>query len=428
MNDQPDTTDTDLLGSLPRPNPRRLAVRLTAAARREVRNGSPWVFDGSITSVSDDGAAGDVAVVFDDRRRFVAVGLWDPSSPIRLRVLHAGSPRSIDAGLWRERVAAAAARRSSLRDDPDTTAYRVVHGENDALPGLVVDRYARTLVVRLDTAAWLPHLCDLVPCLVEELDPERIVLRLTRTARASIDERTDAPDADALDGAVVWGVPVDRPVRIRERGLTFEVDVVHGNKTGHFLDQRDNRALVRAASDGAAVLDVFSNTGGFSVAAAAGGARSVHLVDVSAGAIEAARHNLSLNRHIHTVRRCEVRTTVGDACAVLRSLRRERLRYDVVVLDPPSFASARRDVPGALRAYRRLTRAGLGLLAPNGLLVQASCSSRVGDEEFFAAVHDAAASTGVRLREERRTGHPVDHPIGFEHGGYLKAVFARRID
>jgi 23S rRNA (cytosine1962-C5)-methyltransferase len=183
---------------------------------------------------------------------------------------------------------------------------------------------------------------------------------------------------------------------------------------------------VRAASSGARVLDVFASTGGFSVAAAAGGASSVHLVDVSGPALEAARRNLALNEGIREVRACEVRTTRGDAFEVLADLgRRERGSYDVVVLDPPSFAQSQRSVPRALDAYARLTSLGVRLVRPGGLLVQASCSSRVGADEFVDTVLAAAERSGVSLRVERRTGHPVDHPIGFDEGAYLKAVFAR---
>jgi 23S rRNA (cytosine1962-C5)-methyltransferase len=173
------------------------------------------------------------------------------------------------------------------------------------------------------------------------------------------------------------------------------------------------------------VLDVFASTGGFSLAAAAGGARSVHLVDASPHAIESARRNLELNQRDRAVRACTVRTTVGDAFDVLAGLRRREERYDVVVLDPPSFASSAAAVPNALRAYGRLTRAGVRVLEPGGLLVQASCSSRVTSDQLVEVVLTSASSAGVELVEQRRTGQPFDHPIGFEQGGYLKALFAR---
>lgn len=407
------------MSGLPRPSPRRLAVRLSPDALRQVRGGSPWVFDRSITSVrgAEEAAPGDLAVVFDQRREFAAIGLWDPSSPIRIRILHAGRPTPIDGHWWRSRLAAALERRGALVTDPDTTAYRVIHGENDGFGGLVVDRYDRTLVVKLYSGVWWPHLTAVLDALVTSCDPERIVLRLARSVAAP-------PGSDLTDGAALLGAPPEGPVRFRERGLVFDADVRHGPKTGHFLDQRDNRGLVRGLAAGASMLDVFASTGGFSVSAAAGGARSVHLVDVSRPALEAARHNLELNRHIGAVRACQVSTTVGDAVEVLGDLARRPARFDLVVVDPPSFAHDAAGIPGARRAYTRVARAALRVLRPGGTLVHASCSSRIGAEEFFELVRGAAAAERVAFRELRHTGHPLDHPVGFEQGAYLKAVIA----
>jgi 23S rRNA (cytosine1962-C5)-methyltransferase len=428
----------DVLGELgsrlPTASERRIAVRATPDAIRHLRKGDPWLFDGSITSVKtssttsvktssgtsvgDGGAPGDLAVVFDADRQFVAIGLWDPASPIRVKALHHGDPRQINESFWRERITTALERRSTLADDPDTNAYRCVHGENDRLPALVVDRYDRSLVVKLYSAIWFPHLSSVVATLCEALDPECIVLRLSRNV-------SKGETFGIADGTTIVGPPPEGPVRFRERGLTLEADVVRGNKTGHFLDQRDNRALVRSMALGARVLDVFSSTGGFSVAAAAGGATSVDLVDVSGPALRTAERNLAHNRFIAAVRGCTVHTSTGDAFVELERLRRRDQRFDLVVVDPPSFAQRAADVPNAVRSYARLTRSAVGLVAPGGSLVQSSCSSRVSADDFFTTVHEAAASAGFELSEIRRTGHPVDHPIGFEHGAYLKTLYAR---
>ncbi len=178
-------------------------------------------------------------------------------------------------------------------------------------------------------------------------------------------------------------------------------------------------------AQGARVLDAFASTGGFSVAAAAGGATSVDLIDVSGPALRTAERNLAHNRFIAAVRACTVHTTTGDAFVEMERLRRREQRFDLVVVDPPSFAQRQTDVTNALRAYARLTRSAVGLVAPGGALVQSSCSSRVTADEFFATLHEAAAAGGVELSEIRRTGHPLDHPIGFEHGAYLKTLYAR---
>jgi 23S rRNA (cytosine1962-C5)-methyltransferase len=293
-----------------------------------------------------------------------------------------------------------------------------VHGENDGLPALVVDRYDTTLVVKLYSAAWLAHLTMLIDALVDVLTPERIVLRLGRTVAAG--ETFGLSDGDTLVGQAP-----ERPVLFRERGLTMEADVVHGQKTGHYLDQRDNRTLVRGIAAGRDVLDVFASTGGFALAAAAGGARSVHLVDQSAPALAAGQRNLAHNLRLREVRECAIHTTVGDAFDVLAALgRRDAERFDLVVLDPPSFASRQSHVDRALRSYAALTRLGVALLRPGGVLVQASCSSRVTADQFFETVLTAARDAGRPLHETRRTGHAVDHPIGFPQGAYLKAIFA----
>ena len=406
------------LDHLPSTSDKRMAVRVTRDALRQIRGGSPWLYDGSIESISHEGAAGDLAVVFDHDRKFAAIGLYDPTSPIRVKILHQGSPRQIDAEFWRERFAAALDRRSSLADDPETNAYRLVHGENDGLPGLVVDRYAGTLVVKLYTPAWFAHLRSVLDALAATQRHDRVVLRLGRSVASG---RTFG----LADGDVIVGAPVVGPVTFVERGLTMEADVVHGQKTGHFLDQRDNRALVRGMAAGLDVLDVFSSTGGFALSAAAGGASSVHLIDQSAPALETAERNIAHNRQLGEVRRCAVHTTVGDAFDVLTALAERDERFDLVIVDPPSFASNQAAVDRALAAYARLTRLALAVTRRGGTLVQASCSSRVTADDFVQTVLDAAASARRDVHLTRRTEHAVDHPIGFEFGAYLKAVYLR---
>lgn len=411
---------------------RRVSVRLTRDAQRQVRGGHPWVFDASITGTSHEGEPGDLAVLFDDKRRFLAIGLWDPSSPIRVRVLHRGRPRPIDDAFWHEQLGAALARRAglaALAAQGVTTAYRAVHGENDGLPGLVIDRYDRTWVIRLDTAAWAPHLpavLDGLQTLAADLPGasggapwERVVLRSSRQAR------TGLVAIGLADGVMLAGDPPEGPIAFRENGLAFAADVVRGQKTGHFLDQRDNRARVGALAGGARVLDVFSCTGGFTVHAAAGGAAAVHSVDASPHAVAEVAANLGRNHDRPAVATCRATAAVGDAFDLMAGLDEAGTRYDVVVVDPPSFASKQADVPRALGAYRRLTTLALPLLVPGGVLVQSSCSSRVPADDLFAAVHQAAAGAGRPLQEIERTSHAEDHPVGFRQGAYLKTLFAR---
>jgi 23S rRNA (cytosine1962-C5)-methyltransferase len=406
------------LDRLPRPGAQRLAVRITPDALRQVRAGHPWVYDHSVQSVSHDGVAGDLAVVFDQDRRFAAIGLWDPTSPIRLKVLHHGRPVTVDRTFWAQRLAAALHRRQPIVDRGDTDGYRCVNGENDGMPGLVLDRYGRTLVLKLYSATWVPHLADIVPAIDELFHPAALVLRLAR----NIDDAAlfGLEEGDALLGTC----PAD-PVLFQECGLTFEADVVHGQKTGYFLDQRDNRAYVGSLAEGASVLDLFASTGGFTVHAAAGGATDVTAVDLSEPTLAVASRNLAHNAHLPTVAACTFKPVVGDAFREMDRFLRQGRKWDIVVIDPPSFAQRKHETERALAAYAKLTDIGVRLVQRGGLLVQCSCSSRVTAEQFHATVNRAAARIDRPLDELRRTGHAIDHPISFTEGAYLKAVVAR---
>jgi 23S rRNA (cytosine1962-C5)-methyltransferase len=391
---------------------------VTPDALRHIRAGHPWVFEESVTSISHEAAAGDLAVIFDNDRKFAAIALYDPDSPIQFRILHAGVPTPIDTEWWRSTIRRALDVRAPFTGAPDADrlAYRVLNGENDGVSGLVVDRYAEVLVIKLYSAAWFPHLVTVVNSLLDLTGCAGVVLRLARNLQAR-------ETFGLVDGDVVAGHVPDGPVRFVEAGLEFDADVRAGQKTGHFLDQRANRISVGAMSSGLDVLDVFASTGGFSVHAAAGGARSVHAVDLSAPTLAAAEHNMALNAHLDAVRACAFTTEVGDAFEVMVRLARAGSDYDLVIVDPPSFAQRQVNVDGALRAYTRLTHLALRLVRPGGRFFQASCSSRVVPAQFFAAVVEAAEAAGRPLTELAHSGHDLDHPVTFREGGYLKAGF-----
>jgi 23S rRNA (cytosine1962-C5)-methyltransferase len=395
----------------------RLAVHLYPAAERAVRRGHPWVYAESIERMRRPGDAGDLAVIFDRKDRFVAIGLYDPTSPLRVRILHSGDPVQIDREWLLQRMQSAREVRTPLAAR-GTTGYRLVHGENDGLPGLVVDRYDAILVIKLYTAAWLPHLHSIVEVLRSVTGAESIVLRLSRALRRG-------SDADFTDGQVLWGELPAEPVLFEENGLRFEADPIHGQKTGFFLDQRDNRALVERYSAGKAVLNVFSYTGGFSVYAARGGARVVCSLDASARALAAAERNFAHNRNSAGVRAAQHRVIAGDAFDLLARMRTSGERFDMVVLDPPSFAKSGTEVDRALHSYERIIRMGIALIAPGGMLVAASCTSRIGPDQFRTAARAAAAAEARHLEILEQTGHALDHPIGFPEGAYLKCIFAR---
>lgn len=408
----------DLLAIIPAPAERRLALRVTPAAQHALRTGHPWVFDQAITEQKGTGAPGDLAVIFDDRRKFLAIGLWDPTSPLRVRVLQHREPTSIDEAWLRDRLEAATTLRRTL-PAAGVTGYRLVHGENDGLPGLVVDRYDATLVLKLYTVAWIPRLRALLTVLAAVAPAANVVLRLSREVASQDAHLFGLADARVLAGEVAGGI-----APFLENGLRFEADVLRGQKTGFFLDQRDNRAQVGRLAAGKRVLNVFAYSGGFSVYAAAGGAPEVVSLDVSEPALAAAERHLALNADRPAVRAARHTILVADAFDALGELHRQKRRFDLVVVDPPSFAKRESEVSVALQAYARLTGLALGVLAKGGLLVQASCSSRVSADAFVETVQRAAARAGRPLRAVTRTGHALDHPIGFPAGAYLKCLYA----
>lgn len=408
----------DSLTHIPQPAGKRLALRVTPAAQRALRQGHPWLFDQAITHQSHEGRPGDLAVIFDDRRRFLAIGLYDPTSPIRVRVLHHGAPQAIDRAWLSGQLSAAAAHRVALPVS-GTTGYRLIHGENDGLGGLVIDRYESTLVVKLYTPAWVPWLAELRAALAEICPADCVVLRLSRDLR-----QRPRYLYGLDDDAMLAGPPPVGPVLFSENGLCFEADVLRGQKTGFFLDQRENRARVEKLSARRHVLDVFACTGAFSLYAARGGATDVLSIDASAGALAAAERNFALNRHLPVVAAARHTVQTADAFAALTDLCQRRRQFDLVIVDPPAFAKRENEIGGALQAYSQLARLALGVLVPGGVLVMASCSSRVSAPDFFAAVNHAAAQAGRPLVEIERTGHAIDHPIRFPEGAYLKCLFA----
>ncbi len=398
----------------------RLRLRISAAAETAVRSGHPWVFCDSVLDLNRAGQTGELAVIYDRKDCFLAVGLFDPDSPIRVRVLHAGKPQTIDHAWWQARLEQAIARRRNLFD-AQTTGYRLIHGESDGWPGLVLDRYDTTLVLKLYTAAWLPRLDDTLALLKENVPGERIILRLSRNIQSVAEKQFQQGD-----GKVIFSQRAESelgaPIIFLESGLCFEADVLRGQKTGFFLDQRENRREVETLAQGRRVLNAFSFSGGFSVYAARGGAMAVTDLDISAHALAAAQRNFALNQHFPGVAACLHDIAQGDAFEWLAD---SAAKFDLVVLDPPSLAKRTTEREGALRAYERLATLGIARLAPGGILVAGSCSARVPAEDFFQVVRRAAAQSGRKFTELKTLRHPPDHPATFKEGEYLKVIYLK---
>lgn len=383
---------------------------------RHIRAGHPWVFKkaietppripiGSVVDLTDDG-------------RFAGRGYWDPLSAIAVRVLTTDPHETIDAEFFERRVKAAYDSRQHLIDFSGTNAYRLIHGEGDGLPGVIVDLYDGFAVLKLYSAGLTPHR----PLIVEAL--EKAVPGLKGALGRDEVGRDDADvDAEKGNGKVLAGATPPQPLTITERGAKFLVDVYTGQKTGFFLDQRENRHLVRRISKDLEVLNCFCFSGGFSVNAALGGAKSVFSVDQDADAIALARENFTLNG----INASQHDFLAADCFELLDSFKKEGRKFDLVILDPPAFAKSQKAVESALGGYASLNRQALAVLKPGGVLATASCSARVSPEAFFDAVKDGAHNAGVDLALVEERYQPPDHPVRlqFREGKYLKFFVLR---
>ena len=399
-------------------NTGRIKIKISKRHQNKIRKGFPWVYYYQLSQRNITGRPGDLGVIYDSANRFLAIGLFDPFSDIRLRILQTRNPCEIDEHFFRERLQADLALREPLQSQ-ETTAYRMVNGENDGFPGMVVDRYNDTLVIKVYTSAWFPYLPMLVSLLREESGScQRVLLKLSRHV-----ERVS--EGSFKDNQMLFGAAPAGPVRFKENGLLFEADLIHGQKTGFFLDQRENRQQVRERAQGRSVLNVFSYTGAFSVYARAGGAESVLEIDVNTQAQAAALKNWKLNFGTGEIQENRFRQVQGDAFEQLASLNRQGKQFDLVILDPPAFANRKQNKANALQAYLRLAKAGAQCTRDGGLLVAASCSSQVRADEFYRAVDLGIRATGRSYQKLLKTGHPLDHPVTFREGAYLKAIYCQ---
>jgi 23S rRNA (cytosine1962-C5)-methyltransferase len=380
-----------------------------------LRAGHPWVYGDSVREQNRDGTVGELAVIYDRKDKFLAVGLFDPDSPIRVRILHVGKPQTIDSAWWAARLAQAVERRHGLFDE-QTNGYRLINGESDGWPGLILDRYDKTLVLKLYTAAWLLRFAEISNLIRAQLEPERLVLRLSRNIQTAARKNISADD-----GQILFGDEPEACPDFLESGLRFEADVCHGQKTGFFLDQRENRRTVESLASGRSVLNAFSFSGGFSLYAARGGASSVSDLDISAHALASAKRNFALNQSNTAIAQCPHESVQADAFEWLGS--NEQHTFGLIVLDPPSFAKRETERAGAIRAYERLAGLGIQRLERDGILVACSCSAHVTAEEFFDAVRRGAGKSGRKFQEIQTTRHAADHAATFKEAEYLKAIY-----
>lgn len=375
-----------------------------------LRRFHPWIFSGAVHHIDGQPAEGDLVRVVTAEGEFIAIGHWQIGS-IAVRVL-TFVDEPIDAGFWQRRLACALDVRVAMgiAGREDNTTFRLVHGEGDNLPGLVVDVYGRTAVVQAHSVGM--HVCrHEIAAALQQLDG----LQLDNIYYKSETTLPFKADLDQENGFLAGGDFDDVAI---ENGLRFHIDWLRGQKTGFFVDQRDNRALVEQYAHGRSVLNMFCYTGGFSVYAMRGGAEKVHSVDSSAKAIDLVNANVELNfpgdsRH---------EAFAEDAFKFLQQM--EDDAYDLIILDPPAFAKHKDALRNALKGYTRLNLRAFEKIRPGGILFTFSCSQAVSKDQFRTAVFTAAALSGRRVRILHQLHQPADHPINIYHpeGEYLKGL------
>lgn len=404
----------DILKTLPEMPDRFISVEVSPQAEHAMAKKHPWIFRKGLADTDKELKAGDLLELCNRRGRVIGVGYYDSEELIRARVLQF-SRSDINQEFFDDVMGKAFQKRQRLLGK-GTNGFRIINGESDSLPGVIIDKYDTTVVMKLYTMGLLPYLKSILNSLEKVIAPENLILRLGSSFKR-------ASDASGLqDGMVLKGSGA--PLVFSENGILFEIDPVKGQKTGFFLDQRDNRSKIESFSEGKRVLNLFSYTGGFSIYAARGGAAEVLSVDSSNAAIEMARKNFEHNAASPKIAAAKKEFIVDDVFNALAEFEKAGRKFDIVIIDPPSFAKKQADVQNAFGAYTRLTKMGLKVLGRGGILAQASCSGRIKAEPFFMSIVKTANGEGRPLKIIQRTGHALDHPVTFEEGFYLKCLFA----
>jgi 23S rRNA (cytosine1962-C5)-methyltransferase len=385
-------------------------IILKKGKEKPLLRGHPWVFSGAVAKIEGEVSPGDLGEIYSEEGQYLGAGHLNPASQIILRLL-TQKKEPVDIPFFRERISRAARLRETFLKGK-TNAYRIVNGEGDFLPGLIVDRYGETLVLQSLTAGVERLKGSLVDLLVSEMKPRSIYERSDVATR----RQEDLPEVTGL----LFGREVSDRIEIEEYGCHFQVDVKGGQKTGFYLDQRENRSDLKNLSQGTRVLDCFSYTGAFSVYAGLGGAEELTLLDSSEGALKRAEEHF----HLNALEQIPHRFIRGDAFEVLRSLKPE---YDIVILDPPPFAKRKGHLSGASRGYKDLNLQALRLLKRGGFLFTFCCSHHVSWDLFQKIIFSAAVDGGREVQLLVRKGHPTDHPVNLCHleGEYLKGFLCK---
>ncbi len=392
-------------------------IILKAGKEKSLLRRHPWVFSGAIGRVAGDPVDGDTVQIYSSQGVFLAYAAYHSKAPIAARVWSWRQDDHIDDAFFYRKFLQAIALRKDLGLSQQSTGFRLVHGESDGLPGLVIDQFDRVLVIQIGSVGaecWretfleiLKALCDPV-CIYERSD-------------------TDVRELEGLQRrtGILWG-ELPHELTIEENGLRFAVDVVHGQKTGFYLDQRDNRAKIRSLAQGKDVLNCFCYSGGFSIYAQQGGAKSILSIDSSEEALKLAQHNSALNR----LNTDSLEWQCADVFQMLRKLRDGNRKFDLIILDPPKFAPTAAFAAKAARGYKDINLLAFKLLKPGGILATYSCSSGISNDLFQKIVAGAALDADVNAHIIAQQMAAPDHPIllNFPEGAYLKGLLLRVTD
>ena len=387
-------------------------IILKAGRERSLLRGHPWVFSGAIATVEANPAAGATVELYSQAGQFLGRGAYSPASQIRVRVWTFAESEAIDSAFFERRLQSALARRQALRISHQTNAYRLISAESDGLPGLIVDRYGEFLV------------CQFLSIGAQKWKDSIVSLLAALPGVRGIYERSDVAmrkkEGLAQTRGLLWGEEPPELVEIDEQGLKFHVVIRHGHKTGFYLDQRDNRRLVREHSADREVLNCFAYTGGFGLAALQGGAAEVTNVEDVAGLIELIDRNLALNGF--AADRCS--NLKADVFKLLRQYQEQGRNFDLIILDPPKFAESQGHLQRASRGYKDINRLAFKLLRPGGLLFTFSCSGLMKPELFQKIVADAALDAGREGQILQWLGQAPDHPVMLQipESHYLKGL------
>lgn len=382
---------------------------------KSVRNFHPWLYSGAIAGIEGDPVPGDIVKVVSSQHEFLAWGYYNSRPQIAIRLLEWSENEIIDGSWWRNKISQSILRRHHLADDRSTDSYRLVYSEGDGLPGLIVDKYSDCLVIQSLTAGIERVKEIIIEALVESLKPAGIYERS--------DDKVRKMEGLEPSSGLRFGKQPPGPLTIIENGLKFKVDIIAGQKTGFYLDQRLNRQKAAAYAKGLDILDGFSHTGAFSVYALNADARSVTLIESSRDSLKLAAENIEINGL--DVNKAQF--MAGDAFELLREFKADGRRYDMVILDPPKFARSQSNLKKALAGYKDINRLAMELTSPGGYLITFSCSGAVDYQTFQTVLFWAAVDSGKRVQILDDLYQADCHPrlATFPEGTYLTGFCCR---